>query len=195
MLSRMVTTRSHFTFPIPKQLNEVARVPLLKQESPVKVRQLWLEQFRDRDDVVVGTMALREYEQFTANTKECPMFLAPVSKGDAGFFNLVTQFQDGKHCLLTSVDAYRQNPAAAPPMMVITVYDELVKDKGIALVRGDVVNRLDLTRKDGEIVLKFLREIFLNNFGLVQKFNKNPRQFDFEELMDKYRQFRNNCGN
>jgi ATP synthase F1 complex assembly factor 1 len=194
MFSRMIH-RSHFTYPIPKQLNEVARLPLLQQESPIKIRQLWLEQFKDRNDVVVGTMALKEFEQFRANAKECPMFLVPVMKTESSFFNLVSQFQDGKHCLLTSVNAYRENPGAASPMMVITIYDELVKEKGIALVRGDLVNQLDLGKQDGEIILKFLREFYLNNFKLISDFNKNSREFEFNDLLQKFREFRLNCQN
>ena len=124
-------TRSLFTFPIPKQLNEVARLPLLQQETAVKIRQLWLDQFKDRADVVVGTLARAEYETFRANAIACPMFIVPVMKSEASYFNLVSQFQDGKHCLLTQLDAYRQNPSNASPAMVTTVYEELVAEKGI----------------------------------------------------------------
>jgi hypothetical protein len=52
-------------------------------------------------------------------------------KSEASYFNLVSQFQDGKHCLLPQLDAYRQNPSNASPAMVTTVYEELVAEKGI----------------------------------------------------------------
>ena len=184
-----VFRRSHFTFPIPKQLNEVARVPLLKQESAVKIRHLWLDQFKARSDVVVGTMAKAEFEAFKANTIACPLFIVPVAKSDASYFNLVSQFQDGKHCLLTSLEAYRQNPAAASPMMVATVYDELVDEKAIALMRGDIINQLEVSRSDAQKILKFLRHFYTNKFSVVQKFNKDPRNFDYDEFMRYYREF------
>jgi ATP synthase F1 complex assembly factor 1 len=180
--------RLHFTFPIPKQLNEVARVPLLKQESPVRIRQLWLEQFKSRSDVVVGTLAKHEFEAFKANILACPIFIVPIMKGSA-YFNLVSQFQDGKHCLLTSLEAYRTTPENAPPMMVCTIYDELVAEKGVALLRADVINRLDISRDDAQTVLKFMRHMYINKFELVKRFNLEPRRFDYNEFMDTYKQF------
>lgn len=181
----MITKRTHFSFPVPKQLNEVARVPLLRQESPVKIRQLWLEQFKDRADVVVGTMAKSEYDQFKSNAVACPMFLSPVMKNSDGssYFNLITQFQDGKYCLLTDMDAFRSNPLNASPMMVITVYDELVAEKGIALIRGDIINRLEISRNEAKSILKFLRVFYTSKFDQVKRFNNQPREFDYNEFM------------
>lgn len=182
--------RNHFTFPIPKQLNEVARVPLLKQETPVKIRQLWLDQFKSRADVVVGTLAKTEFETFRANATACPMFLVPVMKeGQASYFNLASQFQDGKYCLLTSLDAFRSNPSSAAPMMVTTIYDELVTEKGIALLRGDIINRLDISRQEAQTILKFLRHVYINKLELVKRFNHQPRSFDYDEFLSCYKTF------
>ena len=155
--------RTHFTFPIPKQT---------------------------RNDVVVGTMAVNEFEQFKANALECPMFIVPVLKaGDSSYFNLVSQFQDGKYCLLTDVEAFRSNPSNASPMMVMAVYDDLAVEKKIALTRGDIVNRLDITRDDARIIMKFLRVFYTHKFDLVKRFNKDPRNFDYNEFMVKYKEF------
>jgi ATP synthase F1 complex assembly factor 1 len=182
--------RTHFTFPIPKQLNEVARLPLLKQETPVKIRQLWLEQFKHRPDVVVGTVAKAEFDAFRANAIACPMFIIPVMKGEGAYFNLVSQFQDGRHCLFTSLENFRRDPANSSPMMVMTIYDELVIEKGIALIRGDVINSLEITRADAQDAIKFLRHAYINRFDEVKRFNRNPREFDFNDFMQHYRQFK-----
>ncbi len=187
-----IIKRHHFTFPIPKELNEVARVPLLRQESPPRIRQLWLDQFKRRPDVIVGTLSESEYQIFKANATACPMFLINVSKGsDAAYFNLVSQFQDGKHCLMTSVDAFRVNQQNAAPMIVSTIYDELVQEKGIALLRADIINRVDITRDDALHAVKFLRSAYVNRFELVKRFNADPRSFDYNEFMQYNTQFRN----
>ena len=181
--------RLGFTFPIPKQLSEVARVPFLKQESAVRIRELWLEQFGHRQDVAVGTMAASEFNTFKANSVACPMFIVPVAKGPSAYMNLVTQIQDGKYCLVTSLESYRQNPDNAPPMMVIAIYDDLLTEKGIALMRGDIVNPIDITKKDAVSILKFLRYFYSVQFPLVQQFNKDPRNFDYEQFTTKCREF------
>jgi len=181
----MISKRTHFSYPVPKQLNEVARVPLLRQESPVKIRQLWLEQFKDRADVIVGTMAKAEYEMFKSNIVACPMFLSPLIKNSDGssYMNLIAQFQDGKYCLLTDLEAFRANPMNAAPMMVITLYDELVAEKGIALIRGDIINRIDISRNEANSILKLLRVFYTNRFDMVKQFNYKPREFDYNEFM------------
>jgi ATP synthase F1 complex assembly factor 1 len=170
-------------------LNEVVRVPLLKQETPVKIRQLWLDQFSSRPDVVVGSMAKSEFEQFKANTLACPMFIVPVIKGPSSYFNLVTQFQDGKYCLLTDLEAFRTNPSSASPMMVLTVYDELVTEKSIALMRADIINRLDRSRDEANTIMKFLRVFYTNKFQVVKQFNQDPHRFDYTDFMRSYREF------
>jgi ATP synthase F1 complex assembly factor 1 len=181
--------RLSFTFPIPKTLNEVARLPLLKQESPTRIRQLWLDQFKNRTDVVVGTLAKSEFEIFRSNALACPMFIVPVMKGDSSYFNLVSQFQDGKHCLLTSLEAYRSDPNDVSPMLVTTVYDELITEKGIALLRGDIINRLEISREDALIGLKFLRHVYVSKFELVKKFNLEPRLFNYDSFLNYYKTF------
>ena len=190
MLSRSLP-RANFTFPVPKQLNEVARVPLLKQESAVRIRELWLEQFKSRSDVVVGTLAKPEFEIFKANALACPMFIVPVMKGadQSAYFNLLSQFQDGKHCLFTSLDAFKQNPNNASPMMVSTVYDELVTEKGVALLRGDIISQVDISRDDAVRILKFIRHMYINKFELVKKFNLQPRSFDYNEFLNCHKTF------
>ena len=164
-------------------------MPLLKQETAVRIRELWLEQFKSRPDVVVGTMAKNEFETFKANATACPMFIVPVMKGEASYFNLLSQFQDGRHCLLTSLDSYKEDPSNASPMMVSTVYDELVPEKGIALLRGDIINRLEISRQEGQKILKFIRHMYINKFELVKRFNLEPRSFDYNDFMNCYRTF------
>ncbi len=80
-------------------------------------------------------------------------------------------------------------------MMVMTVYDELIKEKGIALIRGDLINRMDLNKKDGILIMSYLREFYLNEFNLIKSFNFKSNEFQFNELFTKFKQFRINKGN
>lgn len=67
-------------------------------------------------------------------------FIFPVYR-DSGYMMVISQFQD--MCfLLTYLEEYRKNPAAANPWMSVTLYDEFIPDKGIGLLRGDVSNQL-----------------------------------------------------
>ena len=47
----------------------------------------------------------------------------------------------------------------ASPYMVITCFDELVRTKGIALLRGDVIHQLN--NDEGQTILNNLLDAFL----------------------------------
>ena len=61
-----------------------------------------------------------------------PMFIFPVFRND-GYFMLLSQFQDGKYCILTSLEEYKTNPAAAQPYLAFSFFDELANSKKIGL--------------------------------------------------------------
>lgn len=53
----------------------------------------------------------------------------------------IAQFQ-GRNCLITYLEDYKRDPSSAEPYLTFTVFDELVEMKGLALIRGEVTNRL-----------------------------------------------------
>ena len=63
------------------------------------------------------------------------MFILPVQRDD-GHFIVVGQFK-GQTTLITHLEDYKRSAEAAEPYLAITVHDELIKTKDIALVRGD----------------------------------------------------------
>ena len=64
-----------------------------------------------------------------------PMFILPVQRDD-GHFIVVGQFK-GQTTLITHLEDYKRSAEAAEPYLAITVHDELIETKDIALVRGD----------------------------------------------------------
>jgi hypothetical protein len=41
--------------------------------------------------------------------------------------------------MMTFLEDFKKNPQKAMPYMIITMFDELVRTKGVALVRGDII--------------------------------------------------------
>lgn len=67
---------------------------------------------------------------------------------ERGFFTLLVQFQ-GKQCFMTYLEDYKQNAAGAQPYLTITMFDEMLETKGLALLRGEVTNQL--TRPEAKV--------------------------------------------
>jgi ATP synthase F1 complex assembly factor 1 len=179
-----VVRRTMFTLPVPKKLEEVARLPLLKTLSPPELRNVWLAQFESNPRVIAGVMAAEEFETCSANLRACPLFVVPVRRCDGAQFSLVSQRQSDNIILFTYLESFRQNPATAPPYLVLAVYDELLKDKRAALLRADVVAP-DLSRELTAKIVKWTREFYTDpcKFNFVKNFNLTPRDFDWDHFV------------
>ena len=72
-----------------------------------------------------------------------PYFVWPVQRSE-GLFNVLSQIQ-GTSVLMTYLEAFKLNPANAPPYLTLIFFDDLIKSKKLVLIRGDVANELDKT--------------------------------------------------
>lgn len=50
---------------------------------------------------------------------------------------------------MTYLEDYKQNAAGAQPYLTITMFDEMLETKGLALIRGEVTNQL--TRPEAKV--------------------------------------------
>ena len=79
---------------------------------------------------------------------------------------------------------------AANPYLVLTLFDELIRVKHLALLRGDVIS--NMTQDEGGTVMEMLLDSYLvdSEYEKVRKFNHQPGEFDFnrhtEESIQKF---------
>ncbi|KAJ8564262.1 hypothetical protein ON010_g7081 [Phytophthora cinnamomi] len=92
---------------------------------------------------------------------------------------MLCQFQQSCF-LVTYLEAFKENPSAAPPCVAISLYDDLLDKKELTLVRADVINMLD--KKESQLLLQQLLASYQDDklYEHVDKFNNKPDQFDFE---------------
>ncbi|KAK2194374.1 ATP11 [Babesia duncani] len=174
-----------FTYPVPRTLHEVAKVPLLKSRDPETIAKLWEAQFCNRNDVVTRTISHESFIQIAINAKHSPMFLVPLNKGHGKHFNLVAQFASSKNILFTSVDSVKVNGLEqSPPYYIVTLYDELSSSKNLVLVRGDITNPKDITKNDAKFIMGYILAFYtdFNLYQWVHQFNHNAREFDLEKF-------------
>ena len=72
------------------------------------------------------------------------MFVLPLSRPGGGFETLLLQWQLPV-MLATSLEEFKQRGAAATPYLTVMHYDELGRDKGLVLVRGDILQENQLS--------------------------------------------------
>ncbi|DAZ99864.1 TPA: hypothetical protein N0F65_008607 [Lagenidium giganteum] len=167
-----------FTFPAPRALKEIVKVDLLANEGADEIRKIWADYHAEKDDCIASTLSGAEVTKVVDRARGSPFFIVPVYRKD-GFFNMLCQFQE-KHFLITYLEAFKENPALAPPCVTVSLYKDLVDTKDLALVRTDVINMLD--KPESEMLMKQVIASYLddNLFSWVDKFNHKSQEFDFE---------------
>ncbi|KAI9905624.1 hypothetical protein PsorP6_014101 [Peronosclerospora sorghi] len=62
---------------------------------------------------------------------------------------MLCQFQQS-FFLITYLEAFNENPSAAPPCVAVSLYDNLIVKKDLALIRSDVIHVLD--KKESQLL-------------------------------------------
>ena len=87
------------------------------------------------------------------------------------------------------MEDYKKNPALARPWLTMTLHDDLVKDRGLVLVRGDVEK--ELARAEAEFLMDQTVQSYcvLSRFSAPSgplTFNQEPKKFDLDGMMRGY---------
>ncbi|RHY07518.1 hypothetical protein DYB25_005207 [Aphanomyces astaci] len=185
--SMSTSTGGGFHFPSPRSLQSLVKLDDLQLETPDAIRRIWGEYHDAKSDALATVLTAAELETLIARGKKCSFFVFPVYRVNSetkeeGFFTMLSQFQD-KCFLLTTLDAYRENPAQAPPCLTVSLFDDLVPSKELALVRGDVANVLD--KPEASVLLDALLARYVDDdlFSTVEAFNLKPHEFNFDAYL------------
>lgn len=88
--------------------------------------------------------------------------------------------------LYTSLADYRANPAAAQPYAVLSLYPDMLDDKGLGLVRMDF--GAHLSEEEAQGLAHLTRSFYLGKEGYeqhVEAFNHHQQQFDYDKFIDR----------
>lgn len=171
---------------VARRLGDIVKLPLLQRESKEQIREIWKTYHAERPDAIGRDLSGEHAQMLVERANSAPLFLFPVRR-QAGHFFLLSQFQDHKHFLFTYLEEYKKNPMFAKPNLTVTLHDDLRKDKGIVLVRGDVESMV--TKKESEHLIEQLIQTYLVASRFVAPttgvlgFNKSPNTFDHESYV------------
>ena len=81
--------------------------------------------------------------------------------------------------MFTYLEDFKKNPLSANPYFVMTLFDELIRVKQLALLRGDVIS--NMTQDEGGAVMEMILDSYLvdSEYEKVRQFNHDPHRFDF----------------
>lgn len=94
---------------------------------------------------------------------------------------VVSQFQEPSYFLLAFLEDYKMDPAAAQPLITISVFDDLAEKNDVVLLRCDIINK-GIEDDEGYKICQNLIEDYLDG-DTVQMFNTKPDAFNIDEFV------------
>ncbi|CAL1141398.1 unnamed protein product [Cladocopium goreaui] len=164
------------------KLSDIAKVPLLIKESPVRVREIWLERFQDNPLAVAGALTDQDFRSLKANAEACPMFVVPLPRGE-GYANLVWQAQ-GNRVLFKTLEGFQQNSPVID--LGVNFFTELLMSHQLVLLRGEIKSNL-LSKDEAAKMVRFMREAYCDPtlFGWVKRGRLRALAIDVKREREK----------
>ena len=155
--ARLCRRSSSLSLPgVARRLGEVTKVEMLEAEEPERISAIWDSFHEHRPELAGCSVTAEEHLKITERARESPLFIFPVRR-EQGHFLLLSQFNAPSDMfVMTFLEDYKQNPAAAQPWLSVTLFGELLTSKAVGLLRADIAPER-LSKQEGEHVLGLAR--------------------------------------
>ena len=173
----------------PKSLNELMKLESLEGKTSTEIESIWLEFHEHEAYRVASVMSRSEWQRFSTNAKQSPLFVLPITKPGGGYLSMLSQTQLPL-ILLTTVDEFRTQLTSAPAHLTLTIYSEL-ESKDLILLRGDIINDKTISKPEARLLTELLRAFYSSDADYKapsigpHAFNHSPGSFSFEDLLSK----------
>ncbi|KAJ3287331.1 hypothetical protein HDU79_005806 [Rhizoclosmatium sp. JEL0117] len=171
-----------------KTLDELVDLDKLNDETSDRIEFIWNEFHSTKNGMVSGVMKADFYSQLKAKGKEYPMFILPLAR-ESGVEFFILQFAFNQ-IYYTSLLEYKTHLTESRPRLTLTHYDDLSESKNIVLMRGEISREGGILKADDARLLVLMTQIFYVTGSeakkkLVETFNKNPSEFQYQALIDE----------
>jgi hypothetical protein len=156
---------------------------MLESETSARIGAIWEAYHANTPGVSSSLLQAGDAERLLSRAAESPSFVLPIRR-DGGHFMLFSQFSPRDNMfVLTFLDEYRRNPAAAQPWGSVHLYDEFLVSKAIALLRAEVATERLTKAESAHLLLLYERYYCTSNYDKVWMFNHSGRHFDIGDYL------------
>ena len=120
--------RAVFTYPCPRKMREIVKMSLIERETPSNIKDIWNTYHAPRPQNVSTVLTAHQYRLLNSRLVTSPFFIFPLRR-KGGHFLLLLQSQE-KSQLFTFLDDYKRAPERATPYFILTLFDEIIVQKG-----------------------------------------------------------------
>jgi len=168
---------------LPKKLDDILKLDQIHDKNREEIGHIWTEYFKSKQSIS-AVIPKEIYERIYSRAQSCPTFIYPLVK-DEGYEFILAQFQDSQ-CFFTSLLNYQVHGENAPWQMNLTHYTELMEEKGIVLMLGEIdLEKLNILEAQclAQQLQMFYATADEERFNLVHLFNKEPDKFKYMDVI------------
>lgn len=181
-----------------KTLNHYVDLPKLSMHDAKEIGLLWKARFAEKERSLSGVIDHDTYRRIFRNARWNPRFVLPVPhEGQGAELHYLQWAVPGPytlHCMITSLAEFKLHHDYARPHTTLAIHSELLAEKEIALMNGDVEKDANVTQAQGAFLVANLQRFYGANenslpgkrkLELLQAFTRNSPDFTAAALIEE----------
>ncbi|KAF3916480.1 hypothetical protein ABW20_dc0100496 [Dactylellina cionopaga] len=182
-----------------KSLDSFIDVPKILLHDPKEIEYIWRARHLPDPNSLCATIPLDTYRRLESSAKNHPMFILPLPRPDQGIELHFLQWQFSSPTLVnvmfTSLIEYKLRGEFASPHTTVTHHLDILKEKGIVLLQGSVVENRGVSVEEAKWLLMALQKFYAaeegadageeaaRRKGLLKQFTEGKQDFDVQRLI------------
>lgn len=189
-----------------KDLDSFVDVSKFKLHERKEIEMLWKMRHAANPRAICGIIEGQVYAELYKNARRNPMFVLPLPRNapreadanteDGGVeMHLVQWAFPGPytvHCMITTLAEFKLHQEFARPHTTLILHSELLADKGIALMNGNVEKESSINLEEAHLLTLFLQKFYAANtttesgkrkLALLQAFTEGDASFSLDKLI------------
>ncbi|CAI4049479.1 hypothetical protein N7582_004677 [Saccharomyces uvarum] len=190
-----------------KTLDSFLDLTKIKDLSKQEVEFLWRARWAEKDNTLCAVIPVAIYDRMMANAKNNPIFVLPLPRQTVSEDGKSTEEQGMElhyiqwqfvgpqttHCMMTSLAEYKLHQEFARPHTTFQFHSDLVKDKGVVCMNGQVEPDTNVNVQDAQLLLLNVQRFYgamgeetpaaKQRVQLLRDFSKGSPQFSVEKLI------------
>ncbi|ORY78214.1 ATP11 protein-domain-containing protein, partial [Protomyces lactucae-debilis] len=147
-----------------KKIDNYIALDKLRLHEPKEIELLWRARFANQETALCAVIQGDTYKTLYRNARHHPMFVLPLFRPGQGVEMQFCQwtFPDGEtaHLILTSLLEYKTRGEYARPHTIIEHHAELLEEKGLVLMKGDLTDSRALNGLQATWMLTLLQRFY-----------------------------------
>ncbi|QEL61786.1 hypothetical protein CJJ09_003942 [Candidozyma auris] len=140
-----------------KTLASFIDVEKVKELPRKELEFVWRARFQNKERTLQAMMEAHQFATIFANAFKNPNFVLPLPRGEDGYEIHFVQWAfpgpNTTHCMLTTLAEYQLHKEYAKPHTTLMFHQELIEDKDVVLMNGQVESDVSLTMDEAQLLV------------------------------------------